>query len=167
VTHDASQPVQRDWTDADDRPQRVADTTVERVLAVMGEPPADLERTAPVVTRRGRRTGLVGRVHLEGGGTVRIDDVVPDDMPFGYHVLVDDDGTERRLVVSPGRCWVPPEQRWGWAVQLYAARAADGAGRDLVGGDAGLGRHGARYPPRRPSPPPAEGSHHAVAAGAW
>ena len=120
--------VQQDWVDADDRPQHSPDATVARVLAVMGEPPADLETTAPVVTRRGRRTGLVGVVRLEEGGTVPLDDVVPDDLPFGYHVLVTDAGVERRLVVSPGRCWVPPEQRWGWAVQLYAARSTGSAG---------------------------------------
>ncbi len=129
MTDEPQQVVQQDWTDADDQPQRVPDATVARVLAVMGEPPADLERTAPVVTRRGRRTGLVGEVRLEGGGTARLDDVVPDDLPFGYHVLAPDGGEpERRLVVSPGRCWVPPEQRWGWAVQLYAARSTGSAG---------------------------------------
>jgi 4-alpha-glucanotransferase len=120
--------VQQDWVDADDQPQHSPDRTVERVLAVMGEPPADLEDTAPVVTRRGRRTGLAGEVRLEDGGTTRLDDLVPDDLPFGYHVLVTDAGIERRLVVSPGRCWVPAEQQWGWAVQLYAARSTGSAG---------------------------------------
>lgn len=134
-TSPAQDAVQRDWIDADDQPQRVPDDTVERVLAVMGEPPADLERTAPVVTRPGRSTGLAGDVRLEDGGTARLDDVVPDDLPLGYHVLTTDDGDERRLIVSPGRCWTPPEQQWGWAVQLYAARSTTSAGigdlRDL------------------------------------
>lgn len=123
-----SQSVQQDWVDADDQPQRVPDYTVARVLEVMGEPPADLDDTAPVVTRRGRRTGLRGEVRLEDGGTARLDDVVPDDLPYGYHRLVTDAGVERRLVVSPGRCWLPPEQRWGWAVQLYAARSRRSVG---------------------------------------
>ena len=120
--------VQREWVDADDQPHRAPEETVRQVLAVMGEPPADLESTAPVVTRRGRATGLRGDVRLEEGGTARLDDVVPDDLPFGYHVLVDEAGSERRLVVSPGRCYVPPEQSWGWAVQLYAARSTGSAG---------------------------------------
>ncbi|WP_139983931.1 4-alpha-glucanotransferase [Nocardioides litoris] len=128
MTGPVDDPVQRTWIDADDEPHEVSEATVERVRAVMGEPPADLEETAPVVTRRGRRTGLRGEVRLEGGGTATLDDVVPDDLPFGYHVLVATDGRERRLVVSPGQCWVPPEQQWGWSVQLYAATSTRSAG---------------------------------------
>ncbi|QDH11071.1 4-alpha-glucanotransferase [Nocardioides dongxiaopingii] len=120
--------VQRDWVDADDRPHRVPEATIEAVLAVVGEPPADLADRAPVVTRPGRRTGLAGEVLLEDGGTARLDDLVPDDFPLGYHRLRVDGGAERRLVVSPGRCWLPPERTWGWAVQLYAALSTTSAG---------------------------------------
>jgi 4-alpha-glucanotransferase len=49
---------------------------------------------------------------------------VPDDFPLGYHLLHDGDGGTRRLIVSPGRCWLPDQWRaWGLAVQLYAARS--------------------------------------------
>jgi 4-alpha-glucanotransferase len=133
MTSSAADAVQREWVDADDEPHRVSDETVERVLAVMGEPPADLEHGAPVVSRRGRSTGLAGEVRLEGGGRARLDDVVGADLPYGYHELVTDDGNRRRLVVSPGRCWLPQEQQWGWSVQLYAARSAGSTGvGDLV-----------------------------------
>src|SRR3712207_5304565 len=45
--------------------------------------------------------------------------------PLGYHRLFrEDDGHGVRLIVSPGRCHLPPDLRtWGWAVQLYAARS--------------------------------------------
>ena len=34
------------------------------------------------------------------------------------------EGRRRRLIVSPGRCWLPEGHRaWGWAVQLYATRS--------------------------------------------
>ena len=33
------------------------------------------------------------------------------------------DGHRRRLIVSPGRCWLPEDRAWGWAVQLYAPGA--------------------------------------------
>jgi 4-alpha-glucanotransferase len=99
----------------------VTDAVAQRVLGTMATPPAGLEDVGPVVTRPGRSTGLSGQLRFEGGGTARLDDVVPADLPLGYHVLVDDQGTERRLVVSPGRCWMPESPRWGWAVQLYAA----------------------------------------------
>lgn len=120
--------VQQDYLDADDRPARSSDASVARIRAVLGEPPADLEDRAPVVTRRGRPWPHgPAQVRCEDGSTARIDDVVPDDLPLGYHRWrpVADDGAavERLLAVSPGRCWVPPERRWGWAVQLYAARS--------------------------------------------
>lgn len=126
----AASGLQQDWVDADDQPQRVADATVARLGKVIGEPPADLDERAPVVTRRGRPTGLRGRVVCEDGTERELDDVVPEDFPLGYHrLLVDGTGTrERRLVVSPGRCWLPPERSWGWAVQLYAVWSAGSRG---------------------------------------
>ncbi len=120
--------IQQDWVDADDQPQHVADEIVERLRAVIGEPPPDLDETAPVVTRPGRHTGLRGTVVLEDGGQRELDDLVPDDFPLGYHRLRADDGRERALIVSPGRCWVPQQQRWGWAVQLYALWSERSAG---------------------------------------
>ncbi|MEV7430900.1 4-alpha-glucanotransferase [Nocardioides sp. NPDC092400] len=111
--------IQQDWVDADDQPQRSGDETVARLREVIGEPPADLEDRAPVVTRPGRSTGLRSTVSCEDGSTRELDDVVPDDFPLGYHRLADG----RRLIVSPGRCHVPQEQAWGWTVQLYAARS--------------------------------------------
>lgn len=127
--------LQQDWTDADDRPQRVVDEVVASLRDAIGTGPEDLESSAPVVTRRGRSTGLWGEVTCEDGASRRLEDTVPDDFPYGYHRLATDDGWQRSLIVSPGRCWVPDEQRWGWAIQLYAAWSRRGAGvgdlRDL------------------------------------
>jgi 4-alpha-glucanotransferase len=122
--------VQRDWIDADEQPQRVPEATVRRMHEAISEPPADLEERAPVVTRPGRSTGLAGDVACEDGSHRRLDDVVPDDFPLGYHDLTTDAGVTRRLIVSPGRCWLPEQQSWGWSVQLYAA---------LSGGSQGIG----------------------------
>ena len=116
------------WIDADEQPQRVDDDTVARLREVIGSPPGDLEQTAPVVTRRGRPTGLRGVVTCEDGTTLELDDVVGDEMPFGYHRLSAPDGAERALIVSPGRCWRPAEQTWGWAVQLYGALSRGSCG---------------------------------------
>lgn len=116
--------VQQEYLDADDQPQRSSDATVARVRELIGRPPADLEEWAPVVTRRGRATGLRGTVALEDGGTAELDDVVPDDLPFGYHRLTTDAGVERRFIVSPGTCVLPEQRGWGWAVQLYAAQSS-------------------------------------------
>ncbi len=53
-------------------------------------------------------------------------DRLPPDLPLGYHWLEHADGERRRLVVvSPGRCHLPPGLRtWGWAAQLYALRSS-------------------------------------------
>ncbi len=122
--------IQQDWIDADDEPQRVAEATMEQIRAAIGRPPADLEDRAPVVTRPGRRSGLTGVVHCEDGSERRLDDLVPDDFPLGYHRFVPEaaDGVERSFIVSPGRCWLPPEQSWGWAVQLYGALSSSSCG---------------------------------------
>ena len=127
--------VQQHYVDADDRPASAPDATVAAVRAVIGLPPDDLESTAPIVTRPGRAIGVGGQVRCEDGATRELADRVPDDFPLGYHTLVTADGVERSLIVSPGRCWLPPEQTWGWAVQLYAALSTDSVGvgdlRDL------------------------------------
>ena len=116
--------IQQEWLDANDEPQRSPDATVQRLRELIGTPPDDLEERAPVVARPGRRTGLSGTVTCEDGSERGLDDLVPDDFPLGYHALRTADGLERPLIVSPGRCWLPEGQRWGWTVQLYAARSA-------------------------------------------
>jgi len=125
--------IQQTWVDADETTQRVGDAVVAGLREVIGTPPDDLDGRAPVVTRPGRATGLRGRVTCEDGTTRELDDVVADDFPLGYHRLAVTDGPTRRLVVSPGRCWTPTEQQWGWAVQLYAAWSRRSAGLGDLG----------------------------------
>ncbi len=116
--------VQPDWVDAYGQPQRAPGTTVEALRRVIGTPPADLADRAPVVTRPGRRLGLgTVEIECEDGGHRTVGDVLPEDFPLGYHRLRTAAGAVRRLIVSPGRCWLPDRQRWGWSVQLYAARS--------------------------------------------
>ena len=103
----------------------VPETTIERLRAIIGTPPADLDDRAPVVTRPGRDLGL-GRVEVdcEDGLTRVVDGELPLDFPLGYHQVRTQSGASRRLIVSPGRCWLPAGWRaWGWTVQLYAARS--------------------------------------------
>jgi 4-alpha-glucanotransferase len=117
--------IQQHWTDAAKKPQTVDDATVTALREVIGEPPEDVEDRAPVVVRPGADAGL-GRVEVrcEDGSMRTVDGVVPDDFPLGYHEVPGPDGTARRLIVSPGRCWLPEAGRvWGWTVQLYGARS--------------------------------------------
>jgi 4-alpha-glucanotransferase len=114
-----------EWVDADDRPHQVPSRTVEQLREVIGTPPADLERRAPIVTRPGRALDLGPvRVTCEDGTEHEVDGRLDEDFPLGYHRLTTAEGLERRLIVSPGRCWLPDRQSWGWVVQLYGARSS-------------------------------------------
>jgi 4-alpha-glucanotransferase len=111
------------WIDALDEEHEVAQATIDRLREVIGKPPADLDERAPIVARPGQALGTgAADVLCEDGEHRQIDGSLPTDFPLGYHWLQSSDG-RRRLIVSPGRCWLPAERAWGWAVQLYAARS--------------------------------------------
>ena len=92
----------------------------------------------PVVSFRpgeapaGVAAGGPWELHTEDGAVIAVnsDADVPPDLPLGYHRLLHvGDGRERLLIVSPGRCHLPPDLRtWGWAAQLYATRSRESWG---------------------------------------
>jgi 4-alpha-glucanotransferase len=111
------------WLDALDEEHSVAQATIDRLREVIGTPPADLEDRAPIVARPGDALEVdEADVVCEDGEVRHIDGHLPDDFPLGYHWLQSSEG-RRRLIVSPGRCWLPDDRAWGWAVQLYATRS--------------------------------------------
>jgi 4-alpha-glucanotransferase len=118
------------WLDALDREHTIAEETIGTMRQVIGQPPADLLETAPIVARPGDALEVTeGEVTLEDGGTRHVGGNLPEEFPLGYHRLRTPDGRDRRLIVSPGRCWLPEGWRaWGWAVQLYATRGRDSWG---------------------------------------
>ncbi len=112
------------WLDALDEAHQVAPATIERLREVIGRPPADLEERAPIVARPGDVLEVdEAEVLCEDGSLRHVDGELPEDFPLGYHWLQTPEGRRRRLIVSPGRCWLPQGRRWGWAVQLYATRS--------------------------------------------
>jgi 4-alpha-glucanotransferase len=120
--------VQTTWLDSSDAERHATPEAVEAMHRLIGEPPVDLEDRAAIVTRPGRSVPT-GTVHCEDGRTLEVDGALPSDFPLGYHRLRTMTGTERVLIVSPGRCWQPMTGRaWGWAVQLYAVRSAGSQG---------------------------------------
>jgi len=113
------------WLDAQDEQHEVARATLDTLREVIGKPPADLDERAPIVARPGDALEVdEADVVCEDGERRHIDGELPADFPLGYHWLQTAGGTRRRLIVSPGRCWLPEGYRaWGWAVQLYATRS--------------------------------------------
>ncbi|GAB4081445.1 4-alpha-glucanotransferase [Modestobacter muralis] len=112
------------WLDVSDTEHLIAESTIAQLREVIGDPPADLLDRAPIVARPGDALEVeAADVECEDGTMRTVDGVLPEDFPLGYHRLRTADGRERRLIVSPGRCWLPEGWRgWGWAVQLYATR---------------------------------------------
>ncbi|SEO94795.1 4-alpha-glucanotransferase [Trujillonella endophytica] len=116
------------WLDAFDEEHEVDQATIDRLREVIGRPPADLEDRAPIVALPGDALEVdEAEVTLEDGSTRHVDGELDDDFPLGYHWLQAPGGHRRRLIVTPGRCWLP-ERSWGWAVQLYATRGRDSWG---------------------------------------
>ena len=112
------------WLDALDEEHTVTQPTIDRLREAIGSPPADLEERAPIVARPGDALEIdEADVVCEDGAVRHIDGELPADFPLGYHWLQTAEGRRRRLIVSPGRCWLPDGRAWGWAVQLYATRS--------------------------------------------
>ena len=107
--------------------------TVRALRAAMGADPDDPDAAAPDdpgvrVVRSGDSAAVDGpaELTLEDGTVLPIEQRLPPDLPLGYHDLrlLAGDGRPHRLIVSPGRCHLPPDLHvWGLAVQLYAARS--------------------------------------------
>ncbi len=95
--------------------------------AIEEDSPRGPEEQGPLVLRRGARLPFDGTalVDTDTGDEMAVEGTIPDHMPFGYHTIRGKDGVPRRLIVSPGACFLPENLRvWGWAAQLYALRSA-------------------------------------------
>lgn len=108
---------------------RVPEHTLDALRRTIGPPDEDTGR--PLVVRAGEARPVEdggAEIVLEDGTRLQADGRLPSDLPLGYHRLLGSTA-ERRLIVSPGRCHLPPELRaWGWAAQLYAARSRESWG---------------------------------------
>ena len=105
-------------------------------------------RSAVQVIRQGQHVPLEAPAELvlEDGRSVLVRDALPRDLPLGYHRLHPVHQTsETRLIVTPGRCYLPKSLRcWGWAVQLYATRSSKSWGVGDLGDLRRLGEWSAR-----------------------
>jgi 4-alpha-glucanotransferase len=112
-------------------------STVRSILSSMGadgdSPPAG----PPVwIVRQGAHLDLAGRWELqtEDGSSTTVGGSV-EAPGLGYHQLFrEDDGRGVRLIVTPGRCYLPSDlSTWGWAVQLYGLRSSSSWGMGDLG----------------------------------
>ena len=73
---------------------------------------------------------LIASRSLDGTPLERRRLLLEADLPWGYHHLaIEPGGASMILVVTPGKCWVPPalaegRRLWGIAAQLYLLRSA-------------------------------------------
>jgi 4-alpha-glucanotransferase len=117
--------IERTYVDALGKKQSAAQETIDALRQAMGDP-REAELAAARVVRKGERVRVEpAELLLEDGSKLRVDGVLPADLPLGYHTLRPVTGEpERALIVSPGRCHLRPGWRaWGWGVQLYAVRS--------------------------------------------
>ena len=111
--------IENSYEDAEGRRRHVPAATLAALSKVIGAP---TERP-PLVVRPGETPAIEdGELALESGATVELHGSLPPELPLGYHRLITG-GAERRLIVSPGRCHLPGQRRWGWSAQLYATRS--------------------------------------------
>lgn len=96
-----------------------------RALVEALEPADGLDRSPISVRPGGELPFQGGTILTEKGETVTANSHLPEDFPFGYHsILAGGQRVPRRLIVSPGKCYLPAQLRtWGWAAQLYSLRS--------------------------------------------
>jgi 4-alpha-glucanotransferase len=117
--------VEEGYEDASGRWRQAPPETCRAIVDAMGHRDAE---PSVLVMRRGTTQALSGpaEITLEDGAVSPIDAALPPDLPLGYHTLrYRDSIRDIRLIVSPGRCYLPdPLRIWGWSAQLYALRSS-------------------------------------------
>jgi 4-alpha-glucanotransferase len=84
-----------------------------------------------IIVRPGEQPSIPqpGTITLEDGTTRHVADRLPADLPLGYHRYAQEGhGRAAWIIVTPGKCPLPPAPLWCWAVQLYAARSNESWG---------------------------------------
>ena len=126
------------YADAAGTFQTVSEQAIEGIRSAIGRPPEEaksLYDERVKVLQQGRSFTLpsAAELTLEDGSFRQVRDRLPDDLPIGYHQLVPKSGSSLplRLIVSPGRCYLPSGLRtWGWSAQLYASRSRQSWGSE-------------------------------------
>ena len=113
----------------DYRWEEIPADTPTAILEAMGGPEANRVmpgREAVRVIRAGMAVPwpTPGQIILEDGSRRPVGDILPADLPLGYHDFCPTIGDwQTRIIVTPWRCIEPREPCWGWAVQLHSTRS--------------------------------------------
>jgi 4-alpha-glucanotransferase len=132
------------YEDADQRRVEVDRSVVLEVLEQLEVDPGTSARRSglpdTIVVRQGARyeTGR-GVVRAEDGTRHAVTDVLPPDLPLGWHTL-EAEGREIPLAVTPSRLPDVP-RAWGWMLQLYAMHSAESWGMGDFGDLASFARN--------------------------
>jgi 4-alpha-glucanotransferase len=122
--------IQRTYLDHRDHECHAPDASISSLLEAMG---ADTVRPLPapliVISQlEGLRPSRPGEIQLENGDTLPIEPGRTVRPPLGYHNLIHGDEAVR-LIVGPGRCYLPRDARaWGWEIELFALRSRNSWG---------------------------------------
>ena len=118
------------YEDAAGTTQTVSEQAIARIRTSIRRPPRparSLYEECVKVIHQGQSFPLptAAELQLEDGTIRPVHDRLPSDLPIGYHQLIPPDRSSPvRLIVSPGRCHLPPGLRiWGWSAQVYATRS--------------------------------------------
>ncbi len=136
----------------DYRWEEIPADTPASILDALGGPEANrvtTGREAVCVIRAGTAVPwpTPGQLILEDGSRQPVGDMLPANLPLGYHDFHPTAGDwQTRVIVTPWRCVEPREPCWGWAVQLHGTRSRQSWGigdladlRRLAEWSAGLG----------------------------
>ncbi len=109
--------------------EEIPSDTPAAILEAMGGPEANRAtpgREAVRVIRAGIAVSwpTPGELVLEDGSRRPVGDILPANLPLGYHDLYPTAGDwKTRIIVTPWRCMEPRGHCWGWAVQLHSTRS--------------------------------------------
>ena len=111
--------------------RQTPEETHAAILDAMGQPDPGAQQPVLIV-RPGQRKRLraPAEIRLEDGGVLKVEAMLPPDLPLGYHALRYFDRDEStRLIASAGACHLPEDLCvWGWSAQLYALRSSQSWG---------------------------------------
>lgn len=150
----------------DYRWEEIPADTPAAILDAMGGPEANrvtAGREAVRVIRAGTAVPwpTPGQLVLEDGSRRAVGNLLPADLPLGYHDFQPTAGDWRtRIIVTPWRCIEPRGPCWGWAVQLHSTRSRQSWGigdladlKRLAEWSAGLGAGMVQINPLGPPAP--------------